>query len=393
MNGHICFAGDLFAGGILLDEDPRNVVDSVTFRTAASRIANLEHAIGTGEPIARKSTLHAPPKAVEYLQALSIDAVSLANNHVQDLGPEGVDETIRHLEAAGIDWFGAGPTLAEAAEPYRVDDDFVVFGFCAFDSPSLTKIAVATEDSPGVNPLTREHVFDSLQDLDPGTRAILYVHWGIENVSFPPVEVVELAEDLLEHPRVAGIVGAHPHRVQGYTSHGHERAYFSLGNFCFPDFYLAPPVSVADGPPDVDAEYRTKRYHPVTEVTRKTWPLAARTSLLVTYDTAGGTFDHVPLFQDATAPTVRELTGLRRFAVEAWVAISKHVVEGPPLLHRTLLAANRVGYSLSNTLGILSFLYRQNGPRWMGQLFLVWVVATLDPDTSVNDRLYEFFEE
>ncbi|MGM0398915.1 MAG: CapA family protein, partial [Halobacteriota archaeon] len=181
MNGHICFAGDLFAGGLLLREAPTDVVDSATFRSAELRIANLEHAIGTGEPIPRKSTLHAPPEAVDHLQALSIDAVSLANNHMQDLGPEGIEETIRHLDAGGIDWFGAGPTLEEAAEPYRIDDDLVVFGFCAVDSPSLTKIEVATADSPGVNPLTREHVDESLRDLEPETRAILYVHWGIEN--------------------------------------------------------------------------------------------------------------------------------------------------------------------------------------------------------------------
>ncbi|MGM0399604.1 MAG: CapA family protein, partial [Halobacteriota archaeon] len=244
-----------------------------------------------------------------------------------------------------------------------------------------------------VNPLTREHVDESLRDLEPETRAILYVHWGIENISFPPVEVVELATELLEHPRVAGIVGAHPHRTQGYTSHGHERAYFSLGNLLFPDFHLEPPVAVADVPADFEAEYRTKRYHPVTEVTRKTWPATARTSLLVTYDTADGTFDHVPLFQDAAEPRVTESTGLRRLAVRAWVGISKLVVEGPPLLHRTLLAANRVGYTLWNTLGILWFFYRQNGVAWLLQLFLVGLVARLDPRTAVNDRLYEFFEE
>lgn len=393
MNRYICFVGDLFAGGTLLQDDPRNLVRSSTYRNADLRIANLEHPIGTGEPMPRKSTVHAPPEALEHLTKLNVDAVSLANNHVHDLGPEGIGETVDLLESAGIDSFGAGRTLQEASEPYWVSEELVIQGYCAFDSPSLNKIQVATDVSPGVNPLTRENIEKDLQQLDSDTKAILFVHWGIENAWLPSSEELDLADELLDHPRVAGIVGAHPHRVQGYTSRGSKRAYYSLGNFLIPDFHLEPPVSVTYPSLGTRSQYETKRYHPVTELTKKTWTIGARISLLVSYDLEAQEFAHTPLYQGNDPLSVHELTGRLEKLVRCWISLSKRIADGTGLLNRIALSANRSAYKLWNLLGILAFLYRQNGAKWMLDFLRVAFESKLKPGIDANECLYEFFED
>lgn len=391
MNRYICFVGDLFAGGTLLHGEPKNLVRSTTFRNADLRIANLEHAIGTGDPITNKSTLHAPPDALDYLTELNIDAVSLANNHVHDLGCEGIEETIDLLDSVGISSFGAGRTLKEASEPFRVNNELEVLGYCAYDSPSLTKIQVATDDSPGVNPLTLEKVREDLRTIDSKTNAILFVHWGIENAWFPPTEVVQLANDLLEHPKVAGVVGTHPHRVQGYRSRGLKRAYYSIGNFLIPDYYLEPPISVTNIDPESEPVYKTKRYHPVTEITRKARTTGSRVSLLVTYDLERGRFDHTPLYQSDGEHKILELTGWQEALVQSWISFSKRLAEGPHLPNRLALKANRISYKLWNLSGILLFLYKQNGARWLLDFITLAIRSKLDPETDANARLFEFF--
>lgn len=393
MDENICFVGDLFVGGTLLHDRSDDLIHASTFRNADVRIANLEHAIGSRDPISKKSTLHGPPEAVEHLVEMDIDAVSIANNHIHDLGTEGIEETIETLQSTGIDCFGAGRTIQEASEPYWVNDELAIFGYCAYNAPSLTKIQVATDDTPGVNPLTRRKIRDDLQDLDLEARAILFVHWGIENTLIPPTEVVELAEELLNHPRVAGIVGSHPHRVQGYTSCGSKRAYFSVGNFLFPNFHLEPPASVSNARPDTDPAYETKRYHPVTELTKKKWTATSRISLLVTYDSRRQAFDHIPLYHTTGDLSVRELTGRKERIVRRWVSLSKCIAEGPHILNQIALSANHSVFKVWNILGILLFLYRQNGAQWLFNFLSVALRSKLDPNVDANDRLYEFFAD
>ena len=51
------------------------------------------------------------------MKALGVSMVSVANNHATDWGPEGLIETQRLLDEAGISHAGGGRTLQEAREP------------------------------------------------------------------------------------------------------------------------------------------------------------------------------------------------------------------------------------------------------------------------------------
>lgn len=80
---------------------------------------NLETTIdtGVGRPI-KDEYLHASPVAVlDCLRELGVSVLSLSNNHIGDLGPEGVMGTIGAVRERGFAFAGAGASLAEAAAP------------------------------------------------------------------------------------------------------------------------------------------------------------------------------------------------------------------------------------------------------------------------------------
>jgi poly-gamma-glutamate capsule biosynthesis protein CapA/YwtB (metallophosphatase superfamily) len=82
-------------------------------------LANLECCISErGEPTTlvrgKPFFFRAPSEAVESLRAARVGAVTLANNHALDFGPDALLDTFDHLAAGGIEAAGAGRSRSEA---------------------------------------------------------------------------------------------------------------------------------------------------------------------------------------------------------------------------------------------------------------------------------------
>jgi hypothetical protein len=89
-------------------------------------ICNLECCISTrGSPTQRIDRkpffFRAPPVAVRSLQALSVRAVSLANNHALDFEAEALRDTLELLHVAGIETVGAGAEAPAARRGALLD--------------------------------------------------------------------------------------------------------------------------------------------------------------------------------------------------------------------------------------------------------------------------------
>lgn len=88
---------------------------------ADCRLINLECVISSrGEewrPATKEFHFRARSRAIEFLRAARIDAVTLANNHVLDYGPDALLECLNLLDQAGIKRTGAGATLEEGLAP------------------------------------------------------------------------------------------------------------------------------------------------------------------------------------------------------------------------------------------------------------------------------------
>ncbi len=90
-----------------------------------------------------------------------VKVVTLGSNHITNGGLDGVRQTLRYLDAAGIKHTGAGLTLEDALAPAVVDVRGVRFAFVGWDD--IKGSAAATASRPGVAPMTDENLCASLQ--------------------------------------------------------------------------------------------------------------------------------------------------------------------------------------------------------------------------------------
>src|SRR5918911_1327369 len=124
-------------------EEPWGDVLSL-LEAADLRIINLECAITNHKrPWMRAPKVfhfRADPSAVEVLRVARVDGCSLANNHTLDFEEQGLLDTLKHLEAAGIQYAGAGCNQEEAAQP-------ALLGVHP-DHPSRVALVAFTDNEP-----------------------------------------------------------------------------------------------------------------------------------------------------------------------------------------------------------------------------------------------------
>lgn len=302
----VLFTGDLFLGGDLLGAPCQDSIKSKLYEQADFRVVNLEQAVSDSNHIEDKCTLYTGSQALRQLKQMKVDVVNLAHNHIQDKGLDGIGETVDLLNKEKIGNFGAGVNLREASKPINLTRNIVLLGYCEFDKAYLKQVEVADSNKPGVNPLRYEKILADLDSLQLNKKAVLYFHWGMEHVWLPPTSDIELARKLLRDERVAAIIGMHCHRVQGVVSYKGKKAYMGLGNFLFPNFYIAPPTQIAypDEQERKQVRFVTKQYLEVYELTYKKWRLANRVSRVLLFDTGASKFKSEFVIQDDNAPRV-----------------------------------------------------------------------------------------
>jgi poly-gamma-glutamate capsule biosynthesis protein CapA/YwtB (metallophosphatase superfamily) len=184
------------------------------------RLVNLETAITThGHPWPAKGIhyrMH--PQHVNALQAAGIDVCSLANNHAMDWGTDGLQETLRVLQSAGLRTAGAGTDLAAAQAPAvwhaPSGERWLVFAWACTDS-GVPKPWQATPQAPGIQTLNTLDEHNALQLADtvaryrqPGDRVIVSLHWGSNWGWEVPAEQQQFAHRLIAW-NVADLVHGH----------------------------------------------------------------------------------------------------------------------------------------------------------------------------------------
>ena len=74
-----------------------------------------------------------PPHNVKTIKEAGFDALTLCTNHIFDLGPDPIEDTIALCEENELAHTGAGMNLEEASEPAIVEKDGVKYGFLAYN--------------------------------------------------------------------------------------------------------------------------------------------------------------------------------------------------------------------------------------------------------------------
>lgn len=176
-------------------------------------------------------------------EQINIAGFSLANNHIFDAGD--FVETSGNLNELQIPFCGAGSDLNSAKKELRFFENGVEIVILSFGW-EVIQCHVATESSPGVNPLTKQNVLRSVMDnvkKFPSSKVIVYMHWGYELEDTPQPFERELAREIIDNGACA-VVGCHPHRISGFELYKGRPIVYSLGNWMFlENFYHGGKVS------------------------------------------------------------------------------------------------------------------------------------------------------
>ena len=154
------------------------------------------------------------PKYTAILNAGSVEAANLANNHSHDYGEQSYTDTIQYLEEAGINTFGYDRTSVLDIKGVKV---------------GLVGIYVLADGME-----REQQVRDNIQSvIDQGAQAIIVsFHWGSEKSSYPDETQKALAHIAIDCGADL-VVGHHPHVLQGIEQYKGKNIVYSLGNFCF----------------------------------------------------------------------------------------------------------------------------------------------------------------
>lgn len=289
----IACVGDIMPGGVLHGKNTDYIDKEVLLflQSFDLRVGTLECAIGDGltfdpEKMKRKKDIvYAPNSDLKRVKELGLDLVSLANNHIYDLGFEGLTNTLEKLKKLDIKFCGAGKNLSEASTPvvFNLQGKSIAFvAFCDWRDETVGYVPFATETSPGINPMFESHMKKVIQiNREKYDFLFVILHWGVEHRYFPTPSVKKIA-GLLQTWGVDGIIGGHTHRIQPVINKKNKVIFYSLGNFFFPDRYINSPRPTWYPPLDTPTEDFpvTDGYPYVSGPTLKLWKRKARIGMI-----------------------------------------------------------------------------------------------------------------
>ncbi|OJX15400.1 MAG: AmmeMemoRadiSam system protein B [Devosia sp. 67-54] len=217
------FAGDVLLGRYFLPllQQPKSwtaIRDAVLAVTRGAPLAiNLEGVLldGPVTGVGRDAHLMTTEDAAPMLAALNVVAADLANNHANDLGPEGRAETVAQLGRLGIRPLEHGTVT-----------DMGAFRLLALNFVGGRLVGDAIADARDLDWVCR---------LSAAPPLVAMVHWGEEYTAAATARERDIAQKLMRCG-VSLVVGGHSHQaaqaVQPVAG-GAGQMVFSLGNFLF----------------------------------------------------------------------------------------------------------------------------------------------------------------
>lgn len=152
-----------------------------------------------------------PKKNAAIFKVGGIDLISLANNHTNDYGKEGREDTIAALEAEGLIWGNDGRPVI--IEKYGV---------------RIAVLMVGMWGEYRVSALSRE-IGRLSEETD---YQIVYYHGGSERKYQPDEWRVRASRKLVDNGADL-VIGSHPHVLQPMEQYNGADILYSLGNFLF----------------------------------------------------------------------------------------------------------------------------------------------------------------
>lgn len=195
-------------------------------------IINFESPITDVTKTKKAALAHRSDKeAITFIKEnISNPIFSLANNHMMDFGPKGLNDTLKNVRKEKIKYIGAGKNLDEATDYIILGKDVKV-GVLSFQYKNN---AIATESEGGVAHEKHSKIIKrKIKELKSKVDWVVLVYHGGEEFLNSPMPYTKRKVKKFLNWGVDLIVGHHPHTVQGYEKINDKLVFYSLGNFIF----------------------------------------------------------------------------------------------------------------------------------------------------------------
>jgi len=233
----------LFVGDMMFDRYIREAVGkygkgdyAYVFGQIKDKLANYDLIVGNLEgPITDKNSVSVgtamdekknlvfsfDPVVAKALFENNIKLVNLGNNHILNQGDDGLNQTKKYLDSAGVKYFG--DTGSTEKEFFIKNIGGIKIGFVNYNYSVAGSFERAIEEIKNIR---------SQADI-----VVVYPHWGTEFKVGDPGEIIRnLAYKFIDAGADA-IIGTHPHVVETNETYKGKKIYYSLGNFIFDQYF------------------------------------------------------------------------------------------------------------------------------------------------------------
>ncbi len=195
-------------------------------------IVNLECALTHAENGIKKfgPCLKADPKCAETLKKAGVTDVALSNNHVFDFGVQGLKDTLKALEEAGLPYTGVGENDVDSRKIYYIEQEgkkIAVVNVCEHE------YTYALPDRMGANPydpyLTMQDIREAKKNAD---YVIVLYHGGKEHCRYPSPRLRNLCREMV-YCGADVVLNQHSHCIGCYEEFEGGHILYGQGNFHF----------------------------------------------------------------------------------------------------------------------------------------------------------------
>ena len=237
--GDVIFGRYRAAGYDPIPEKDFQVFDkTAAFLESDALFGNLEtplaREIPERSPIGSKYSFGATLEHAQHLVKAGFTAMSLANNHWNDLGSKGTESTPELLEELGVVPLGAAAMEPELFRVETVEVEGWKLGFVAITTRTNSPLREGKKITPYLPARKiKEKIVPLLEAARPThDLLIIQIHWGEEYEDAPSYVQVAAAHAMVEGGADL-VIGHHPHVLQGVELHEGRLIAYSLGNFLF----------------------------------------------------------------------------------------------------------------------------------------------------------------
>lgn len=195
-------------------------------------IVNLECAVtDRGTQIKKFGPhLNAPINTVKTLKAAGVTDCMLSNNHIFDLGKEGIEDTFKALDESDMYWTGFGKNYEDSRKNHVTEIDGVRV---AFINVCEHEYSYATDNRMGARPFDE---FETMHDIRLAKKDADYViviyHGGKELCRYPSPRLLKACREMVRCGADA-VFCQHSHCIGCYEFFEGGHILYGQGNFHF----------------------------------------------------------------------------------------------------------------------------------------------------------------